>query len=151
MACAAFAAVQGLPWAQAQAAREQRGKTGDRQQVGNLSSRRGEINVSIGNQHLYLPTWHLASSGKRVAINEAGNNKNKLPTAHNLRSSISTSLVSVCNACVTPRVRLDLAQNKFSVLTHCIPTIHTIGERLIIININGLEAFALCDNFYAPR
>lgn len=160
MACAAFAAVQGLPWAQAQQQGsrgkwEVAGKTGDRQQVGNLSSRRGEINVSIGNQHLYLPAWHLASSGKRVAINEAGNNKNKLPTAHNLRSSISTSLVSVCNACVTPRVRLDLAQNKFSVLPHCtlhcIPTIHTIGERLIIININGLEAFALCDNFYAPR
>lgn len=116
MACAAFAAVQGLPWAQAATAREQRevgdgrrvvgGLTGDRQQVGNLSSRRGEINVSIGNQHLYLPAWHLASSGKRVAINEAGNNKNnnknKLPTAHNLRSTISTSLVSLCVMRVLP-------------------------------------------------
>lgn len=81
---------------------EEGGKTGDRQQVGNLSSRRGEINVSIGNQHLYLPAWHLASSGKRVAINEAGNNKNKLPTAHNLRSTISTSLVSLCVMRVLP-------------------------------------------------
>lgn len=168
MACAAFAAVQGLPWAQAAAAREQRevgdarrevgGKTGDRRQVGNLSSRRGEINVSIGNQHLYLPAWHLASSGKRVAINEAGNNKNsnknKLPTAHNLRSTISTSLVSLCVMRVLPpesAIRSRAEQVIRACTLHIALHSHTIGERLIIININGLEAFALCDNFYAPR
>lgn len=138
MACAAFAAVQGLPWAQAAAAREQRevgdgrrvvgGKTGDRQQVGNLSSRRGEINVSIGNQHLYLPAWHLASSGKRVAINEAGNNKNKLPTAHNLRSTISTSLVSLFVMRVLPpesaiRSRAEQVLRASTLhIAHCIPT-----------------------------
>lgn len=106
------------------------GGTGDRQQVGNLSSRRGEINVSIGNQHLYLPAWHLASSGKRVAINEAGNNKskqkkNKLPIAHNLRSTISTSLVSVCYACVTPSaIRSRAEQVLYTYIAHCIAFPH---------------------------
>lgn len=126
--------------------------------MGNLSSRRGEINVSIGNQHLYLPAWHLASSGKRVAINEAGNNKknnkNKLPTAHNLQSTISTSLVSLCVMRVLPpesAIRSRAEQVLRASTLHIALHSHTIGERLIIININGLEAFALCDNFYAPR
>lgn len=100
--------------------------------MGNLSSRRGarererEINVSIGNQHLYLPAWHLAKArtgGKRVAINEAHSvYKKKAPTIapNNLRSNY------LCKYLCVMRVLLPLSAIRSGaeqvLCSHCIPT-----------------------------